>query len=370
MFNPFKFYITNNHVLGHAGAILQARQLGRELYVGVHSDEEILYNKGPPVMHLDERLTAVSACKWSTQVVPSAPYVTSLDVMDEFGCKYVVHGDDITTDANGEDCYQICKDLGRFVVVKRTPNISTTDLVGRMLLMGKSHLFPKLVKSGSSILFSEDNLTRFNQYASDETGLGPRSAVFVQYDDHFDQLVAPSSEIESKLKRIVYVDGGFDLFHPGHIELLKLLHERGEELNAAVVVGLHEDQVINEYKGMNYPIMNLLERSLCVLQCRYVDAIVLGAPYKPTTKFLQELPGEVIKVFHGPTVLETDNVYAETEDLFEEIGPHKYDEMNTAFIVDRVLQNKAAFEERQKKKGWKAEKERQLKEKEDQNSNS
>ena len=31
---------------GHAGAILQAKQLGRYLVVGVHSDEEIFDNKG------------------------------------------------------------------------------------------------------------------------------------------------------------------------------------------------------------------------------------------------------------------------------------------------------------------------------------
>lgn len=42
--------------LGHAGAMLQARRLGKELYVGIHSDQAILENKGPTVMSLDERL--------------------------------------------------------------------------------------------------------------------------------------------------------------------------------------------------------------------------------------------------------------------------------------------------------------------------
>lgn len=36
--------------------MLQARRLGKELYVGVHSDQAILENKGPTVMSLDERL--------------------------------------------------------------------------------------------------------------------------------------------------------------------------------------------------------------------------------------------------------------------------------------------------------------------------
>ena len=35
--------------------MLQARQRGTELYVGIHSDEDILDNKGPTVMTLDER---------------------------------------------------------------------------------------------------------------------------------------------------------------------------------------------------------------------------------------------------------------------------------------------------------------------------
>lgn len=40
---------------GHAGAMLQARRLGKELLVGIHSDEEIMDNKGPTVMTLEER---------------------------------------------------------------------------------------------------------------------------------------------------------------------------------------------------------------------------------------------------------------------------------------------------------------------------
>ena len=41
---------------GHAGAMLQARRLGNELFIGVHSDKAILENKGPTVMTLKERL--------------------------------------------------------------------------------------------------------------------------------------------------------------------------------------------------------------------------------------------------------------------------------------------------------------------------
>lgn len=41
--------------VGHAGAMLQARRLGEQLFVGVHSDEDIFNHKGPTVMTLEER---------------------------------------------------------------------------------------------------------------------------------------------------------------------------------------------------------------------------------------------------------------------------------------------------------------------------
>ena len=49
---------------GHAGAMLQARRLGNELVVGVHSDEEIFENKGPTVMTLKERSVRFSLGAW------------------------------------------------------------------------------------------------------------------------------------------------------------------------------------------------------------------------------------------------------------------------------------------------------------------
>lgn len=40
---------------GHANALRQAKSLGDVLVVGVVSDEEIIANKGPPVLSMEER---------------------------------------------------------------------------------------------------------------------------------------------------------------------------------------------------------------------------------------------------------------------------------------------------------------------------
>lgn len=38
----------------------------------------------------------VRAIKWVDQVVENAPYVTTLETLEEYNCAFCVHGDDIT----------------------------------------------------------------------------------------------------------------------------------------------------------------------------------------------------------------------------------------------------------------------------------
>ncbi|KAF3916184.1 hypothetical protein AA313_de0206529 [Arthrobotrys entomopaga] len=349
---------------GHAGAMLQAKQLGKFLVVGIHSDEEITANKGPTVMNLQERISAVDACKWSDLSVPYAPYVTQIPWLNHFGCKYVVHGDDVTTDADGNDCYRLVKAEDRFKIVKRTPGISTTDLVGRMLLCTKQHHLKDL----SAVLKQdEDTMRRFEMYATDGTGLAPGSNVWTYSPskNSVQKLVAgidPTPE-----QRIVYVDGGFDLFSSGQIEFLRLVVEAEKEKNPSlpppyVVAGIHDDYTINKQKGLNYPIMNALERSLCVLQCRYVSAVILDAPFEPTRDFLETIAGgigaKVQAVYHGPTAFmpSEGDPYTDAREmgLFVQVGEHKFSHVNAGTIVDRIVAARGRFEERQRKKGVKA----------------
>lgn len=46
-----------------------------------------------------------------------------------------------------------------------------------------------------------------------------------------------------------------------------------------MIVGVHNDQIVNRYRGSNMPIMNLHERVLSVLGCKYVDDVLIDAPF-------------------------------------------------------------------------------------------
>ena len=242
-------------------------------------------------------VSAVDACRWSTKSVPAAPYVTQLPWISHYGCYYCVHGDDITSDSGGEDCYRFVKAADRFLVVKRTPGISTTDLVGRMLLCTKTHFIkslPDVLAGREGSGSSEERqgagktmLQRIKDYASDESGLKPGPEVFtwassiesVEQDSAtgtFTKIIGGIAPKDGQ--RIVYVDGGFDLFSSGHIEFLKRVSEAENKLEKEqkshvslppyIIAGVHDDETVNRHRGVNYPIMNIFERGLCVLQCR------------------------------------------------------------------------------------------------------
>ena len=389
-------------------------------------------------------VAAVEACRWATKAIPEAPYVTSLPWISHYGCWYVVHGDDITSDSNGEDCYRFVKAAGRFKVVKRTPGISTTDLVGRMLLCTRSHFIKSLEKvlvgeegNGGELerkAAGEDMAQRIREYSTDETGRKPGSEVWswsstrrphIQSrksstistrshrsshgeqdrnrhhtrDDPGNFSKMMSGRVPKPGQRVVYVDGGFDLFNSGHIEFLrsvmrieeehaegqgwfsneskqKRLEEHDQDYSPAfVVAGVHDDEVINEVKGVNYPIMNIFERGLCVLQCRvckgcvldgltanttqYVQAVVFSAPYTPTAGYLRNLPyGQPATVYHGPTafmpILNHDPYsFAKSLGIFHEVPPHAFQHVNAGEIVGRILKSRALYEERQRVKGVK-----------------
>ncbi|KPA84605.1 putative ethanolamine-phosphate cytidylyltransferase [Leptomonas pyrrhocoris] len=316
---------------GHANALRQARRLGTELFVGSHSDEEVMRFKGPPIMHAEERYEALRGCKWVDYVIENYPYCTRLKDMERLEIDYVAHGDDISVGLDGRNSYQEIIDAGKFKVVKRTEGISTTDLVGRMLLCTKNHM-----------LQSMDEMQLENELIeqSPTTHYLTTSRKIVQFSNN-------SSPKPGD--RIVYVDGSFDLFHIGHMRVLEKAREFGDYL----IVGVYEDKVVNDHKGKNYPIMNLNERVLGVLSCRYVDEVVMGVPFDVTKELIESLGIDVVVggkftdlVLDGPA--STCYEVPKAMNIYQEVDSGTT--LSTDSLVDRVVENRLAFLKRQAEK--------------------
>jgi ethanolamine-phosphate cytidylyltransferase len=321
---------------GHANALRQARAFGDILVCGVHSDAEIAKNKGPVVMREEERYAAVAACKWVDVMVPDAPYLTSLEVMDEYACDFCVHGDDITTMADGSDCYAVVKAAGRYRECKRTEGVSTTDLVGRMLLLQGE---PPVAAGTASPRGEGEN--------TPSTDLAPSK--WTQTLQHF---MAHARQPQPG-DRIAYVDGAFDLFHVGHSTFLQAVRAQCDFL----LVGVHSDAEMRRIKGPGQPLMSLPERVLGVLGCKYADQVVMGAPYSITREFLQA--HGITAVYHGGTHCVPDadgrDAYAVPKAMgVFHVQSTSMRDLSTDVIVSRILANRRVYEERNMRKAQKA----------------
>eukprot|EP00727_Mastigamoeba_balamuthi_P006743 m51a1_g269 putative ethanolamine-phosphate cytidylyltransferase (335) ;mRNA; r:245271-246922 len=305
---------------GHANVLRQARLAVGEpchLLLGIHSDAEIQRAKGPCIMHERERYEAARACKWVDEVVEDVPYSPTVEILTKHKVDLVIHGDDVAVDANGKNAYADIIDAGvRFKTVPRTDGVSTTDLIERMLHPEKKGHFFGLKRC----MLSSRRVCDFALTNKDPT---PNDVV-------------------------IYVDGAFDLFHVGHIELLR----KAKELGTHLIVGIHDDKVINTYKGRNYPIMNLHERTLGVLSCRYVDEVIIGAPWAVTKDMIEAM--RIKHVVHGTRAVDMLPGHPDPYKAAKEAGVYREIDstlgLTTADIVERVVKRHEEFLERQRKK--------------------
>lgn len=107
----------------------------------------------------------------------------------------------------------------------------------------------------------------------------------------------PRPHVSTAATSRVYVDMVGDLFHPGHVSLLREARRHGDWL----VVGVLSDDTAASYKRR--PVMTLAERVAVIESCRYVDEVIPDAPLRVSEEFLAE---------HGiTTVVHGDDLSAE-----------------------------------------------------------
>lgn len=380
---------------GHANALRQAKALGDELVVGLVPDAEILRCKGPPIMKEAERLEMVESVKWVDEVITGVPYDLTPeflhDLIHKHKIDYVIHGDDPCLLPDGTDAYAYAKKAGRFRMIKRTEGVSTTDIVGRMLMCSRDNSrFAQdrvmLTREFSRGATGEDEVHTTNQ--DEKTDLVHEGGDDTDGCDGADGAKEASKTPSKGLKRtstgktnpgsvrvsrfmptsrrivqfssgksapqggkIVYIDGAFDLFHVGHVEILKAARAQGDFL----LVGIHTDEEVQERRGPHLPIMGLHERALSVLACRYADEVIIGAPQIITDDLLTTFGIDL--VVRGTVHEATDREAASEVERYR--APKARGVLRTIFspsdltsasLIRRIMSKRTEFEEKQARK--------------------
>jgi len=348
------------------------------------------------------------------EVLTGVPYDLTPEFLEELFTKhridYVIHGDDPCILPDGTDAYAYAKKSGRFRLIKRTEGVSTTDIVGRMLMCSRNNSrfvnpetrdLTKMFSMGTDALeaFSssdedsgeeEATSTSLGGDATVSVTPGKLSAISTQKADQISSATVPypsSSEgvtprkaagvgVESRPvtvsrfmptsrrivqfssgkvappgSKIVYIDGAFDLFHVGHVEILKAARQEGDFL----LVGVHTDEDVTKRRGAHLPIMELHERALSVLACRYTDEVIIGAPSVITEDLLTTF--NINLVVRGTMHEITDRKTASEDERYRIPSQRnilKYltspSSTTSAELIQRIVKNRQQFESRQEKK--------------------
>lgn len=73
-----------------------------------------------------------------------------------------------------------------------------------------------------------------------------------------------------KKNKIGYTQGTFDMFHIGHLNLLRQAKEKCDRL----IVGVNSDELVQHYKN-KIPVVNEINRMEIVNSIKYVDDVVI-----------------------------------------------------------------------------------------------
>ena len=314
------------------------------LIVGIHSNEEIEQQKGPPVMKQEERYELLKHIKWIDEIAHDVPYCPSLETLANVRADYVIHGDDIPYNSEGRCAYDEIIAANKLKIIKRTEGVSTTDIVGRLLLLTRDHLDDPDAKAVAKLIQKpEDN-------ASTPAASSSRAVKMLTTARRIAEFSSRRPVTEKDV--VVYVDGAFDLFNVGHASTLK----KARELGTYLIVGIYDDETVNEIKGRNYPIMNLHERVLNVCSCKWVDDVVIGAPMVMNEDMIKTLGIKIIAQGTHTSSKHSENI--KSIETLTANGVVEYREvvsdwpyLNIAEIARRIAENRILYLKRNAKRG-------------------
>lgn len=137
--------------------------------------------------------------------------------------------------------------------------------------------------------------------------------------------------MSGKKYRIGYTTGVFDMFHIGHLNILK----RAKEQCDFLIVGVSTDELVQTYKHKT-PIIPFPERIAIVEAIRYADQVV------PQTSLDKTIAWKTLQfdaVFHGDD-WKGSAMYNEVEEKLKELGVEMVFLPHTAGTSSTMLANK------------------------------
>lgn len=119
--------------VNHINLFKKAREFGKCLIVGVHSDSDTESYKSKPILNMEERISIIESCKYVDKVIPNAPLVLTKEYLDENNIDMVVHAHNVDEEEKYNPMYDNIIKIGKFTRIDYHDGISTTNIKKRII---------------------------------------------------------------------------------------------------------------------------------------------------------------------------------------------------------------------------------------------
>ena len=135
------------------------------------------------------------------------------------------------------------------------------------------------------------------------------------------------------IKKRVYIPGVFDLFHVGHLKMLKNFNQ----IDYFLIIGVQDDRSVYKSKK-KYPVLNISERINFIKELAFVDR-VLSYNNTDQSEYLQELNIDIFVIGpeFGNTIEHKKTLKFCKENNIKIITVERTKNISTTLIINKIL---------------------------------
>ena len=119
--------------------------------------------------------------------------------------------------------------------------------------------------------------------------------------------------------KIIFVNGCFDVLHPGHIQLFEYAKSLGDYL----IVAIDSDEKVSQMKGKERPIFSQEDRAKTLEAIRYIDVVHIFNSKEELEDLIKAINPDIMIVgsdWKGKEVV--GGQYAKTVRFFDRVGEY------------------------------------------------